>query len=51
MDTPKKYTIISTYPEEGSKNIGDKLIEEATKRAIRRVKGDAEFRTAWREEN
>lgn len=51
MSIPKQYTIVSTYPEEGSKNIGDKLITEATKQAIRRVKGDVEFRTMWREQD
>lgn len=45
----KTYTIISTYPTSGSKNIGDNLITEATKSAIRKVKGDdIRFNVVWR---
>ena len=51
MSAKKQYTIVSTYPEEGSKNIGDKLITEATKRAIRHVKGEVDFHTVWREQD
>lgn len=47
-----KYTIISTYPELGSKNIGDALIEKSTVEAIRQIKGDnSEFEVIWRQEN
>ncbi len=47
-----KYTIISTYPENGSKNIGDALISQATINAIRLIKGkDCTFQVVWRAEN
>lgn len=35
-----KYTIISTYPAEGSQNIGDKLITTSTISAIKSIKGE-----------
>jgi len=46
----RRYTIISTYPKQGSQNIGDNLISEATKNAIRHLKGDqVSFNVVWRE--
>lgn len=43
-----KYAIVSTYPREGSQNIGDKLIERATIMALQAVDPDAEFISIWR---
>ena len=46
----KTYTIVSTFPEKGSRNIGDKLITEATKRGIRTVeKEPVRFNAVFRE--
>ncbi|WZL88719.1 polysaccharide pyruvyl transferase family protein [Salinimicrobium sp. 3283s] len=43
------YTIISTYPEEGSKNIGDGLITATTIDAIKTVKGENnDIQIVWR---
>jgi hypothetical protein len=42
------YTIVSTYPVEGTKNIGDRLIEHCTKRLVEDVKGASEFLTIFR---
>ncbi|MGJ3234509.1 polysaccharide pyruvyl transferase family protein [Marivirga sp.] len=45
----KKYTIISTFPAEGTQNIGDALITEATKAILKRVKGEnITFDVIWR---
>ena len=43
-------SIISTYPASGSKNIGDKLIEESTINLLKEVLSVSEFKTIWREE-
>lgn len=45
-----KYLIISTYPELGSQNIGDKLIEKSTVALLKSQDSGAEFSTLWREE-
>ena len=42
------YTIVSTYPVEGTKNIGDRLIEYCTKRLVEDVKGATEYFTVFR---
>ncbi|MFS1428075.1 polysaccharide pyruvyl transferase family protein [Vibrio splendidus] len=48
----KKYIIISTYPETGSKNIGDQLITTALIEAIKFVKGsNIIIDVVWREES
>lgn len=49
----KNYLIISTYPEQGSQNIGDALITDATIQAIKDVKGEenSQFSILWREED
>jgi len=44
------YTILTTCPPYGSKNVGDKLIEVRTKEMIKQEKGDDEFFTIFREE-
>jgi hypothetical protein len=36
----QKYVIISTYPQEGSKNIGDNLITTSLIEAIKKIKGN-----------
>ncbi|MGF1703693.1 hypothetical protein L4D09_25695, partial [Photobacterium makurazakiensis] len=47
----KKYTIISTYPAEGSKNIGDQLITSSLIDAIVKLKGsNVVLETVWRED-
>ena len=46
-----KYTIISTYPQSGSQNIGDKLITNTTIKAIKSIKGEAEIEVVWRGAN
>jgi hypothetical protein len=44
-----KYTVISTYPPHGSKNIGDGLITDSTIKAIKSIKGDdVEVEAHWR---
>jgi hypothetical protein len=43
-----KYVLVSTYPKEGSRNIGDKLIEQSTASAIRCFDPEAEITTVWR---
>lgn len=43
-------SIISTYPASGSKNIGDKLIEESTKNLLKDFLNISDFQTIWREE-
>lgn len=46
----KKYTIITTYPEQGSKNIGDQLITSSLIDIIKKIKGeDTSFNILWRE--
>ena len=47
----KNYVIISTYPKDGSQNIGDQLITTSLINTIRAVKGeDTKFTVIWREE-
>jgi len=46
-----KYVIISTYPEKGSKNVGDQLISTSTINAIKYCKGKhCQIKTIWRAE-
>lgn len=46
----KTYTIISTFPEKGSENIGDSLITKTTKRAIQDIETKpVDFNIVWRE--
>jgi hypothetical protein len=45
------YTILTTCPPYGSRNVGDALIERRTKELVRREKGPVEFRTIFREES
>lgn len=45
-----KASIISTYPANGSKNIGDKLIEQSTKKLLREVLAISDFDIIWRED-
>lgn len=48
----KKYVVVSTYPESGSKNIGDQLITNALVESIRYRKGaDVDIKIIWREAN
>lgn len=48
----KKYIIVSTYPESGSKNIGDQLITNALIDCIKYKKGgEATIKTVWRAAN
>jgi len=42
------YTIVSTYPVEGTKNIGDRLIEQCTRRLIEDVTGVSDFQVVFR---
>ncbi|WP_161803866.1 polysaccharide pyruvyl transferase family protein [Pseudoalteromonas sp. P1-16-1b] len=45
----KKYTIVTTYPEGGSKNIGDQLITNSLISAIKDIKeNDIHFDIIWR---
>ena len=44
------YTVITTCPESGSRNVGDKLIETRLKELLKAEKGDSEFLTIFREE-
>lgn len=46
-----KYIIITTFPNEGTKNIGDKLIEVSTKKIIEDLKGSCQFITFWRQDD
>lgn len=46
-----KYVLVSTYPKEGTQNIGDKLIEMSTADAIRSFDPTAEISTVWRAED
>jgi hypothetical protein len=43
------YTIVSTFPREGSTNVGDKLIEHAVERIVEAERGSTEFSTVFRE--
>ena len=46
----KHYVVVSTYPETGSKNVGDQLITDSLIGALRQEKGtDIEFSIVWRE--
>ncbi|MFW6059511.1 MAG: hypothetical protein ACODAQ_04985 [Phycisphaeraceae bacterium] len=44
------YTVLTTCPPYGSRNVGDKLIEQRMKELVQREKGEAEFVTIFREE-
>lgn len=44
----KKIVIVSTYPESGSRNIGDQLITSCLKKLIANYIPDAEFNIIWR---
>ena len=44
----KKFVIVSTYPESGSRNIGDQLITSCLKSLITDNIPDAEFSVIWR---
>jgi hypothetical protein len=44
------YTILTTCPPYGSRNVGDKLIEQRTKELVRQEKGPARFLTVFREQ-
>ena len=46
----KKIGIISTYPKNGSKNIGDYLISRSTEEAIRSILPDCEITSFFRKE-
>lgn len=47
----KRFTVISTYPQNGSQNIGDYLIGSATSKALQAIFGtDSQVETVWREE-
>lgn len=44
----KKFVIVSTYPETGSKNIGDQLITTCLQKLVMDKVADAEFSIIWR---
>jgi hypothetical protein len=44
------YVVLTTYPEHGSGNVGDKLITESLKSIVEDVKGSTEFRVFFFEE-
>jgi hypothetical protein len=44
------YTVLTTCPPYGSRNVGDELIEVRTKEIIRQEKGEDDFFTLFREE-
>jgi len=45
------YTIITTYPETGSKNIGDQLITNSLKKVLSENQQNAKIRTVFRADN
>jgi Polysaccharide pyruvyl transferase len=45
------YTILTTYPPDGCRNVGDQLIEASIKNLITHVKGETEFLTLFREDD
>ncbi|KAB2823160.1 polysaccharide pyruvyl transferase family protein [Aliivibrio finisterrensis] len=45
---PKKIAVISTYPKQGSKNIGDQLITRAVVDLLKKHHQDAVIETFWR---
>lgn len=45
------YVLLTTWPQGGSGNVGDKLITESAKDFIERETGDGEFRQFFREED
>lgn len=45
------YTLLTTYPPRGSRNVGDKLIEESIKQLINHVKGKTDFLVFFREDD
>ncbi|MCF7854001.1 MAG: polysaccharide pyruvyl transferase family protein, partial [Candidatus Pacebacteria bacterium] len=50
MNSSLRYTILTTCPDYGSRNVGDKLIEQRTKDLIQRERGPCKFETIFREE-
>lgn len=50
MNTPNPYTVLTTCPEHGSRNVGDKLIEIRLKELLEREQGACHFLTLFREE-
>ncbi|MFP4027968.1 MAG: polysaccharide pyruvyl transferase family protein [Candidatus Brocadiia bacterium] len=44
------YTVLTTCPDYGSRNVGDKLIEVRLKQLLEREKGECRFVTIFREE-
>jgi len=44
------YTVLTTCPDYGSRNVGDKLIEQRVKAIVASEKGQTEFLTIFREE-
>lgn len=47
----KKFVIVSTYPEQGSKNVGDQLITTCLKSLVLDKVSVAEFSVIWRAES
>ena len=45
------YTVLTTYPARGCRNVGDQLIEEAIKSLFVKLKGETEFLTIFREDD
>ena len=43
------YVLLTTFPQAGSGNVGDKLIEQSVKALVTREKGESEFFTIFRE--
>lgn len=43
------YTLLTSYPEKGCGNTGDKLIEESVQRLLTEIKGDSDFLVLFRE--
>ncbi len=41
--TPRRYLLVSTYPEEGSRNVGDALITASCRQLLQIVKPDADL--------
>ena len=44
------YTVLTTWPEHGSGNVGDKLITESAKSFVKHEMGDVDFLELFREE-
>lgn len=50
MSALSHYTVLTTCPDYGSRNVGDQLIEIRLKELLEREKGDCQFLTLFREE-